>query len=165
MFELWDFRNDRLPDLEVLLNEAGLGLEQRENTKASLEKIAAGFRASEFMKLFAQAGAVLRETPFVLPIGEVLVHGVIDALIDNTIIVDYKTGKPNPELEQHYTDQLRLYAAALRNITGNIPEKAILWYADCGEAHAVDISEDNVDDVLARVQVALGQDEGIMCLQ
>lgn len=155
MFELWDFRSDRLPDLEMLLNEAGLGLEQRATTKDSLEKIAARFRASEYMKLFAQAGAVLRETPFILPIGEVLIHGVIDTLIDNTIIVDYKTGKPNPELEQHYADQLRLYAAALRNITGNTPEQAVLWYADCGEAHTIDISEDNVDDVLVRARKAL----------
>ncbi|HQN02182.1 MAG TPA: hypothetical protein PLL36_13970 [Candidatus Hydrogenedentes bacterium] len=46
-------------------------------------------------------------------------------------------------------------AAALRNITGNTPEQAVLWYADCGEAHAVDISQNNVDDVLVRARKAL----------
>lgn len=155
MFELWDFANDRLPDMEMLLNEAGLGLEQRKKIKTDLEKIAARFRASEYMKAFGQAGTVLRETPFILPVGEVLVHGVIDALIDDVLIVDYKTGKPNPELEQHYADQLRLYAAALRNITGNTPGKAVLWYADYGESHTVEITKDKVDDVLECAQKIL----------
>jgi ATP-dependent helicase/nuclease subunit A len=155
MFELWDFAKDRLPDMEMLLNEAGLGLDQRETAKTSLENIAARFRASEYMKLFAQAGVVLRETPFILPMGEVLVHGVIDVLLDTKVIVDYKTGKPKSELERHYADQMRLYAAALRNITGNTPEKAVLWYADYGEAHTIEMSDDNLDDVLARARKAL----------
>ena len=155
MFELWDFKDDQLPDLEMLLNEACLGLKEREKTKNELEEIAAKFRASKYMKVFAQADTILKEIPFVLPIGEVLVHGVIDVLINDSIIVDYKTGKPNPELKSHYADQLRLYAAALHNITGNMPENAVLWYADYGEAHTVDISEDKVDEVLTRARVAL----------
>ena len=123
---------------------------EREKTKNELEEIAAKFHTSKYMKVFAQADTILKEIPFVLPIGEVLVHGVIDVLIDGALIVDYKTGKPNPELENHYADQLRLYAAALRNITGKTPERAVLWYADYGEAHTVEISEDKVDDVLIR---------------
>ena len=155
MFELWNFKQDVLPDLDGLLNEAGLGLAQREKNKKDLEGMAARFRGSSVMARFARAESVLRETPFVLNLDGVLVYGVIDALIDDALIVDYKTGRRSPELERHYEDQLLLYAAALRAIKGKAPGQAMLWYADLGEARRIEITNDSIDAVLARARAAV----------
>ena len=155
LFELWDFKNDALPDLDALLDEAALGLAHRPQLKATLEKAAAQLRASDCMALFSGATTIMREVPFILAIGDTLVRGVVDAILDDTLVVDYKTGRPDPDRERHYTDQLLLYAAALRNINGKAPERAMLWYVDHGVAHTIDVANAAIEDTLDRAKGAL----------
>ncbi len=157
LFELWDFKNDTLPDMEMLLDEANLGLQARERLKNDLCRVADLLRTSMHRALFAGAAAIRRETPFLLAVGDVLVRGVIDAVLDDTVIVDYKTGKPDPERMRHYTDQLLVYAAALRDINGQAPDSALLWFADYGEARTVAVTNEAIDATLSRARTALGQ--------
>jgi ATP-dependent helicase/nuclease subunit A len=155
LFELWDFERDVVPDLEALLDEAGLGLEQRARLGEDLENMVVKWRASEHVAVYARAARIRRETPFLLAVGDTLVRGVVDAVVDDALVVDYKTGRPKPEHERTYCDQLLLYAAALRDITGKAPESAMLWYADYGSTHKIAVTDAAIDEVLARARVAL----------
>lgn len=148
MFELWDFSTDTPPDLDGLIQTAQLGLQQHARTKTHLEQMIARLRASEHWSCFAGAEHILREVPFLLDIGPVLVRGVIDAVLDENIIVDYKTGKPDSAFRRRFETQLLLYAAALRALRGHAPETGILWYADYGVAHQVSITHTIIEKAL-----------------
>ncbi len=155
MFELWDFKQDLPPDLDMLVKTAQLGLEHQETAKKHLEAMIAGLRGSNQWPLFREARTVLRETPFLLDIGPALLRGVIDAVIEDNIIVDYKTGKSDPEKERRYETQLLLYAAAMFRLRGRLPDRGMIWYADHGTAHEIAFSEPAVEDVLERARGVL----------
>ena len=84
-----------------------------------------------------------------MDIGPVLIRGVVDAVVDDNLIVDYKTGRPGSALEAHYETQLCLYASALRRLKGMLPKRGILWYADYGHIHEISFDEERIDRVVA----------------
>ncbi len=120
-----------------------------------LEGILQRFETGALALRMTSAKRIEREAPFLLRIDATLVSGTIDALIDNRIVVDYKTGRPRAALHERYEWQLRLYAAAVRSLLGITPTEALLYYADLGEERAVDIGVPYMDEALDRAAAAI----------
>ena len=148
LFERWDFAEDRPPDTNLLVQDAGLGMDQTPRLCAMLRETVERFRASELWPLYSGASRVDREIPFLLDIGTALIRGVVDAVIDDDIIVDYKTGHPDPSVHHYYEMQLCLYAAAFQTLKGKYPSRGVLWYADHGSACNIAFNENNIRKVL-----------------
>ncbi len=148
MFELWDFGTDKLPDVDLLVQDAGLGMEQSVILRETLVRMADRFRASELWPLVSSAVTVEKEIPFLLDIGPALIRGVMDAVVDDTVIIDYKTGAPDPARQHHYEMQLHLYAAAFQSLKGTPPVRGVLWYADHGSAHTIQFTEKDISETL-----------------
>lgn len=149
LFETWNFAGDVAPDIANLVSDAGLGLGQYETLKEALARMAASFRESALWPVYATATSIEREVPFLMDIGPALIRGVVDAVVDDNLIVDYKTGRPGSALEAHYETQLCLYASALRRLKGMLPKRGILWYADYGHIHEISFDEERIDRVVA----------------
>jgi ATP-dependent exoDNAse (exonuclease V) beta subunit len=98
------------------------------------------FRATVLGRRVARAGTVEREFDFLLAIEDVVLRGQIDVWFEDQelILVDYKTdADPRPEA---YGEQLRLYAMALEQIAGRLPDHAYICFLRSGEAVPVDLS-------------------------
>jgi hypothetical protein len=153
LFERWDF-SDKPPIEEVLEDECPYPARRLEFEPA-LRDIAARFTASALAPAVS-AGAIQREVPFYLNLGGAVVHGVIDAVAgDGAIVIDYKTGRPGGGMLERYEFQLRLYAAAMARLLEQPPRQGVLYYADHGEAHYVDVSRCAIDDALRRATAAV----------
>ncbi|NLO34427.1 MAG: UvrD-helicase domain-containing protein [Candidatus Hydrogenedentes bacterium] len=148
LFERWDFKKDQVPDLRQLIMEAGLGLSQFDNLYQSLEHIIHSFRNSPLWSLYTRARRIEREVPFLFDIGPIMIRGVVDAVIDGNIIVDYKTGKAGGALESSYENQLYLYGAALNALQGQTPKEGLLWYAEANKVHTVAMDQRKIDEFL-----------------
>lgn len=156
LFEYWDFAGDRLPEVKRLVREAGLGMDRAPELSVALLEVAQRFRASVLWPMFFRASRVERETPFLLDIGTALIRGVVDAVIDDDVIVDYKTGQPDPSLQHYYEMQLYLYAAAFKTLKGRHPSRGILWYADHGSMHTVTFDDTDIRKVLEMAALSCG---------
>ncbi|MCX5770955.1 MAG: PD-(D/E)XK nuclease family protein, partial [Candidatus Hydrogenedentes bacterium] len=153
MFERWDFSGD--PPLDAVLAEECLDPARRSMFETTLRDIAAKFNKSPLARRFTSC-PIQREVPFYLNLGGGLVHGVIDAVLeDGAVVLDYKTGRPGGTMAGRYEFQLRLYAAAVARLLGRTPQQGILYYADHGDIHEVDLSHESVEDVLRRAAEAI----------
>lgn len=98
----------------------------------------------------ASARNLQREVPFMLRIGGVIVSGKVDAVVDDNVIIDYKTGHASPERMMEYEFQVRLYALALTELRGATSLEGFLFLVDEKEEsrriHAVDVSRSIVED-------------------
>ncbi len=118
-------------------------------------KLVQSFRYGQVFGWIEQAQAVYREQPFVFRRGERLIHGVIDLLIRDASgrwrVIDYKTGvvlgySPHEPgvLRDHarrYHLQVGIYAAAVQELTGEIPAVTIYYLR---YAQTVEIAADGV---------------------
>lgn len=155
MFEQWKFDGSWEPDFERLVRGAGIAVRERAATVETLKETADRFRVSELAGAMARASVLRREIPFSLRIADALVNGKIDALLGEDTIIDYKTGQMREETNARYEFQILLYAAAVRALTGTTPCRGLLWYADAGCEHEVDVSPARIDDALNRAAEAL----------
>ena len=177
MFERWDFSGE--PPIDEILADECPDPVWRSVLEPALRDVAAKFKKSQFAPRLGSSSiprlgsssipgvgsssipgvgscSIQREIPFYLNVGGALVHGVIDAVLeDGAVVVDYKTGRPGGRMSGRYEFQLRLYAAAVQRLLGRIPRQGILYYADYGEVHEVDVSPEAVEDVLGRTARAI----------
>lgn len=161
--ELWDLRSDPSALIAALADSAPLQRADRVKLSEDLSLLLSRFARSEAAQRLASSSSS-HEIPFVLRLGEHAVHGVIDVLLGDGTIVDFKTGKPHPETQAQYETQIRLYAAALRMLKGLESPAAYLWYLDCADDNwlvPVDVSRARVDDTLAQVLQALETRYGV----
>ena len=86
-------------------------------------------------------------SPVRVRVGDALLEGVIDALLDRTAILDYKTGSTG-KAGAALRSAVCLYAEALRRLQGVAPDRAWLYYVDTGELIAADVSQERVAAVL-----------------
>ena len=127
--------------LEGLLSRGILRSQERQ---ALDEQALAAWFESDLAKRLAASPECHREWPFTLKVeGGMLLQGVLDAcfLEDGAwVLVDYKTDRDEAEaLRQKYTDQMRWYSRALREITG-IPVKEA-WLYLLQHKRAVQVTE------------------------
>jgi len=153
MFEQWDFVS--APPIDQVLDDECVESCARQRLSAYLHDVAERFRASDLIEHFRSARTLQREAPFVLRIGDALVNGVIDALLDENVIIDYKTGRQTPERSERYEFQICLYAAATVRLTGRPVNTSLLYYADLGEVCPVDTSPVSVEQAVTRAQRAI----------
>jgi ATP-dependent helicase/nuclease subunit A len=165
LFELWPLGNNEL-DIDELINSF-LPVEcrdprLREMMFGRLREAGGLFAASRIGRLMNEAKVVERETPFLLRVGDGMIIGTIDALVDTEIIVDYKTGRQSQEKLERYGKQLQLYAAASRVLLGRRPLSAYVYYADTGADVEIDVSEERISEsieatkeVIARIAPSL----------
>ncbi|HUW61655.1 MAG TPA: UvrD-helicase domain-containing protein [Candidatus Bathyarchaeia archaeon] len=153
MFERWDFSSD--PPIDAVLADECPDPVRRSVFESALRDIAAKFKKSQLAPRFASC-PIQREVPFYLDLGGTLVHGVIDAVLEGgAVVLDYKTGHPGGTMADRYEFQLRLYAAAVERLLDRTPRQGILYYADHGEVHEVDVSPEAVVGVLHRAAAAI----------
>ena len=82
-----------------------------------------------------------------LDIGTALIRGVVDAVIDDDIIVDYKTGHPDPSVHHYYEMQASLYAAAFQTLKGKYPSRGCYGMPTMA-APVISFNENNIRKVL-----------------
>ncbi len=156
LFEQWDFAADRPPAIHDLLRDTGLSLARRQQLHTELTEIVNAFRNNELFGMLHAARSLQRETPFLLPIDNNLLSGTLDALLDENIIVDYKTGQCTAERQARYRWQVTLYAAAVERLLGKLPRKGILYYVDSGNLDCFTLDDDTVRQALVRAQDIMG---------
>ena len=69
----------------------------------------------------AAAGRLFRETPITLVREGTLLEGVVDIAFDSgseITVIDFKTDRPEGEVLERYERQVRLYAEAFAQATG-----------------------------------------------
>ncbi|MBI2434393.1 MAG: PD-(D/E)XK nuclease family protein [Candidatus Hydrogenedentes bacterium] len=140
LFELWDFAVGSTPSIPVLLDEAGLGLKRRASLEEELTRVAGQFRETPLFTRLCASRRIAREMPFTLAVEDVLIVGVIDAILDSDAILDYKTGRYREEQHRRYALQVRLYALAMKRLTGNAPRLGLIHYVDEDRTEEVPIT-------------------------
>jgi hypothetical protein len=160
LFECWDFQAGTLPDLDLIVRESGWGMAEGAGLHAELERIANDFQGSPLFSLLGEQQRLQREAPFLLRVGDALVSGVIDALLDDGTILDYKTGAHDPSRHARYEWQLLLYAAAVRRLTSLEPPKALLYYVDECILREVELPTEEINLSLRHAEELIGQLRG-----
>ncbi len=104
---------------------------------------------TDVMQRAASATRCWKEVPVVTEVDDGLLEGTIDLLFedgDGLVIVDYKTNIPGEggvaALTEHYTPQMRDYAAAVKRSTGRSVTRAVLLFlrgADDGSCVESDV--------------------------
>lgn len=112
------------------------------------------FDNNEFDKVYL-------EKPFYLSIGDNYISGIIDRINikDEMIeIVDLKTNRvSNKEnLVNQYKHQLLFYAYAVERIMKMKVRKASVLFLESGEEVAIDLSQENVDNIIVEVTEFMG---------
>jgi len=146
-FELWDFRNAP-PDIDAFLRREQPAVHLAGRLREAIERAARGLMASGAWPLLTGANEIEREAPFLLRVGDAVLEGVIDAVLDRDALLDYKTGLHRESRRGMYDAQLCLYAEAMRRLQGRAPGKAWVYYVDSGELAETDISPERTADVL-----------------
>ena len=108
-----------------------------------VEEAALDGGARVYEQWVAAARRLRAEVSFVLPLGEALIEGTIDALLEGADgaarILDYKTGRePSADALEDYRFQVGLYCAAVEAITGRAPADAALVLLDARRVVRVD---------------------------
>ncbi len=137
--ELWDFSATVAPDVGAFLAEEYPAYVGDGEWVGYLEGVAGRLRDSEVFSVLREGGLLRRELPFMVSIGEQWISGTIDVLTGSGVIVDYKTGTFREESVARYETQLRLYAHALGELTGDAPGRGLLYFVDEGLVTEVDL--------------------------
>jgi ATP-dependent helicase/nuclease subunit A len=159
LFETWDFQRDVLPTARELIAGARLGFraQARLDAEATINAIADRFRQGDLFQRLTNESNLQREAPFYLKIGETLLSGTIDLILEDGTIIDYKTGRPHPARNQRYSRQLRLYAAAVQSLLNKEPPKAILAYVDHGIVEEVTATQSDIQSTLDEAREVLAR--------
>jgi len=153
LLERWDFVADP-PIAEIAAeffpNASGFAACARD-----LGGIVEQLRRSDLWNKLKGAATRRRELPFLFELGGVFLNGVLDALLDEETLVDYKLASPAGGRSLRHETQLRIYAAAVRAATGQAPQQALLYYMDSGQLIDVDLRPPLLDETIARASAEL----------
>jgi len=156
-FERWDFRSDPQTCIESLLRTAVISEDVAAELATDLQAIAHRVADSPLGKRIATATSLQREVPFLLQADGALISGTVDLIVDDSVLIDFKTGAASQREKVAYKRQLQLYAAAFQRLTGIVAREAYLLYVDATEAltKEVDISAPACVDALAVARAAV----------
>jgi ATP-dependent helicase/nuclease subunit A len=123
VLEELDFAEPQVPAAaEVVALAAEVGAEIDEAHAAEVVELVEAFARHDLCRRLAAAADVKREAPFAFPLGEVLIHGVVDVLAregERALVVDYKSDRLEPgddlaaRAERDYRTQRLVYALAV----------------------------------------------------
>lgn len=157
LFERWNLQSNSPPSLDEILAERLLTDNTHAALHAELSPLVDQLPGCGVAKRLQASNVVHREVPFTLKTGRGVVSGVIDAILDDETLVDYKTGAFTPEKHDIYCWQLRFYGAAFREIRGRAPADGILYYVDHDREERVSFEPDALDRTLADAREAIEQ--------
>jgi ATP-dependent helicase/nuclease subunit A len=143
LLQLWNFKQDARPPISAILHGASLDAVARDQLRDDLEAIADRFQRSALFDKLRNDTGIDRELQLRWMVDGVCINGVIDARLDDGTIVDYKTGSQHASLDSQYIWQLRLYATAIRALTGTTPPRGMLCYLDTEDAPCTEVSFDD----------------------
>ena len=149
LFESWRMEEGQDAPIERILAEQCLPLGVREHYARDLHDLVDRFKRTALYGTLCTQTKIQREVPFSLRSERVVIEGVIDAVLADGTIIDYKTGHPDPALQLRYEQQLQVYASAVRRLLNVEPPQAILYYVDLDEQCSVDIAQDPLDRLVA----------------
>lgn len=119
------------------------------------------FDASDLGQRMARAGRVEREFDFQIAVEDVVLRGQIDAWFEESgelILLDYKTDRDESGAHE-YALQLRLYALALQQYAGRIPDRAALCFLRTGRTIEINLGSDELQEAKGMVgKLAAAQD-------
>ena len=165
MLELWDFAASEAPPVEPIVSAESPGIGARALCEADLSETATRIQGSKFFAQLRQAKSIQKEVPFLFRLDDIGIRGTIDALLPDGTIVDYKTGSRRLGPRRRHETQLRLYAAALRAITGAAPSKGVLFYIDSGETCEVELGASFIEETVNAARDALGAGKLMSCFR
>jgi ATP-dependent helicase/nuclease subunit A len=154
-FERWDFKSPPEDLIRQTIDEAALGLSESKQAVEDLLVLANQFQASPFGQRLAAENDIQREAPFYLSVDQTIISGTIDAILGDDTLVDYKTGRWDPDRNARYEWQLLLYAAAVEKLLGRRPKLGVLCYIDAGKTHEVTITPEQISWALKHAQEAI----------
>jgi ATP-dependent helicase/nuclease subunit A len=137
VLELWDGRADSEPLLRRLAVEAAADTETQARVRRRLSTIA----RSAMLQRIARAETVGREVPIHFVENGTLVERRIDRILreeGRDLVLDYKSGTPDPTRADRDRDQVQRYCRALTVITGR-PCSGVLWYVDLERDEVVEV--------------------------
>jgi ATP-dependent helicase/nuclease subunit A len=128
VLELWDGRADVEPLLQQLASEAAADAAAVKRVHRRLQTIA----GSPTLQRLTRAETLGRELPIRFTENGTTVERRIDRLVRENgrdLVVDYKSGSPEPTRVARDREQVARYAAAIRAMTGR-ECGGLLWYVD-----------------------------------
>ncbi len=141
----WDFDSDSV-ESDLLNNFIS-----DENLISEVKSFMNCLTRKNFYSLLKQNPPIERELPFIWKVEEldgVLIKGIVDAILQNGTIVDYKTGEPNNDVLKRYWQQLKIYYFALSNSKIPIKDEVVLIFLDKDEIFKKKISQDEREEVI-----------------
>ncbi|MDP9194336.1 MAG: UvrD-helicase domain-containing protein [Acidobacteriota bacterium] len=137
VLELWDGRSDTEPLLRQLAVEAGADSDAVTRVRKRLSTIA----RSPMLQRIARAETIGREVSVRFVEEGTLVERRIDRILRETnrdLVIDYKSGTPDPQRVARDREQVQRYCRALTAITGH-PCAGALWYIDLESDEVVEV--------------------------
>ena len=137
VLELWDGRSDTEPLLRQLAVEAAADADSLTRVRKRLATIA----RSKMLQRIARAETVGRELTVHFVEDGALVERRIDRLLhedDRDLVIDYKSGTPDPQRVIRDREQVERYCRAVSAITGR-PCGGALWYVDLESDEVVEV--------------------------
>ena len=137
------------------------GVPEPERLKADLQRIWRNLQASPYRG----RGEIWDEVPFILKFGpEARVEGRFDRLYREPggplVLVDYKTHRIGPgqveQVAQKYQWQLQLYALAVAELWGRLPDRAVLYFPYPDRAALVPLDQAALERTVAEVKEIAG---------
>jgi ATP-dependent exoDNAse (exonuclease V) beta subunit len=121
------------------------------------------FEASPLGRRAARATKIEREFDFLCAIEDIVLRGQIDLWFEESgelILVDYKTGRDETR-SSPYELQLRLYALALEQYAGRMPDSALLYYPRTDTTINVSLLEEDLQEAKKKVGKFREAQEGL----
>ena len=128
VLELWDGKSDVEPLLQQLAAEAAADGDAVSRVRRRLNTIA----RSDTLRRIAAAETLGRELPIRFVEDGLTVERRVDRLIrepGRDVVIDYKSGSPEPTRVVKDQEQVRRYATAIAALSGR-PCEGVLWYVD-----------------------------------
>lgn len=145
----WDFRTDIDTIIDEVLRRERPAFRVRQAASPRLKRQMEWLLSTDVGRKMAESMKPCREYPFLLRMGEAVVAGVIDLLLEDGTIVDYKSGRRS-DAHAAYEWQVRLYATALVRLGGRVASPAYLCYTDQEEIHPVIVTQPVVEETWDR---------------
>jgi len=92
-------------------------------------------------------------------LGGMELTGIVDAVLEDHTIADFKTGRFDPARHERYCWQLRLYALALARCRGVDAPEGWLVYVDEGRTERIPLDGESVRATETAVAAALERAE------
>ena len=139
--------------IDKVISAEGVRGNKAEEFRTKLQDIAARFRGTELFKevLSLDGSEVKREEDFFIEFQSVLIEGTIDLICNiegKRTLIDYKTDDfTQNDIEtkiEHYKPQLMLYAKAVKNITGDYPDRTLLYFTKTNEFKEISVRDESI---------------------